>query len=401
VGVHVEHAVDLRGYANCGQEHRPNFAHSAPIIVDVNGDGLLEVVVVGNVYNCGTSPYTSLYEMPFIFKADRSRWSGNGYNWTAIPVPDSQAKPLTQDYGLIENAQPNPAAADLDGDGLLEILYASYDGRVHAYWLDKTEHGDWPYFVYNQAEGFFRFASEPVVADLDDDGKAEVLFASWPQKGGNRVGKLHILNYLGQKLFEVNLPPPHSGDWNGGLGAPTLANVDADADLEVVLGTAHSGVVVYDLPGTQNARILWGTGRGNYQRSGSNLNLNNSFKGTSTAAADSGESFAYTIELHTPGPLVSGVLMTDTLPAGIVYQGGLWASSGSAQESAGTITWTGDVDLDTPVTITFNALANPGNDDPQVVVNTAWIDDGLGQTRSLQAAVIVNGRENYLPMARR
>jgi hypothetical protein len=30
VGVHVDHAVDLRGYADCGVEHRPNFADSAP-----------------------------------------------------------------------------------------------------------------------------------------------------------------------------------------------------------------------------------------------------------------------------------------------------------------------------------------------------------------------------------
>ncbi|MFN8459505.1 MAG: hypothetical protein U0401_33460, partial [Anaerolineae bacterium] len=29
VGVHVDHNVDLRGYANCGTEHRPNFANSA------------------------------------------------------------------------------------------------------------------------------------------------------------------------------------------------------------------------------------------------------------------------------------------------------------------------------------------------------------------------------------
>ncbi|MGQ5491142.1 hypothetical protein ACUH78_20090, partial [Thauera sp. ZXT1-4] len=31
VGVHVDHLVDLRGYAHCGEEHRPNFAHSAPV----------------------------------------------------------------------------------------------------------------------------------------------------------------------------------------------------------------------------------------------------------------------------------------------------------------------------------------------------------------------------------
>jgi hypothetical protein len=52
------------------------------------------------------------------------------------------------------------------------------------------------------------------------------------------------------------------------LAAPTLDNIDSDADLEVVLNTSHSGFVAYDLPGTPNARILWKTGRGNYQRNG-------------------------------------------------------------------------------------------------------------------------------------
>ena len=47
-----------------------------------------------------------------------------------------------------------------------EILFPSYDGRLHAFWLDKTEHGSWPYSVYDSGEGLYRFASEPVVADL-------------------------------------------------------------------------------------------------------------------------------------------------------------------------------------------------------------------------------------------
>jgi hypothetical protein len=269
VGVHVSHQVDLNGFANCGSEHRPNFAHSAPTIADVNGDGVREIVIVGNVYNCGTSPYTDLYEMPFIFRGDRTRWSGNGYDWTAIPVPDSAAAPLSEDYNVIENAMPNPVVADLDNDGFKEILYASYDGRVHAYWLDKTEHGQWPFEVYNPAEGFYRFASEPAVVDLDNNGQAEVIFASWPQKGGNRVGKLHIVSSSGSAIYEVALPPAFSGSYNGALAAPTVANIDLDADYEVVLNTVNAGLVAYDLPGTANARILWGTGRGDYLRAGS------------------------------------------------------------------------------------------------------------------------------------
>jgi len=268
VGVHVDHTVDLRGYAHCGSEHRPNFADSAPTLTDLDDNGVMEVVVVGNVYNCGTNPYTSLYQMPFIFNPDRSRWQAGSFNWTAIPLPDGAAGPLKEDYNFIETVEPNPVIADLDGDGLPEILYASYDGRLHAYWLDKSEHGAWPYRVTKPGEGLVRFASEPVVVDLNNNGTAEVLFASWPQKNSYASGKLTMLDYMGNLLYELDLPAAVNGDWNGGLASPTLANIDLDPDLELVLLSAHSGVLAYDLPESEQATVLWATGRGNWLRSG-------------------------------------------------------------------------------------------------------------------------------------
>lgn len=268
VGVHVDHAVDLRGYAFCGTEHRPNFAAAAPTLADVDTNGVNEVIVTGNVYNCAVGHPPGLFEGLWLFNADRTRWGTGGFNWTAIPLPDGAAAPLTENYGTIENNQPNPVAADLDGDGKLEILFPSYDGRVHAYWLDRTEHGTWPFEVYQPAEGYYRFASEPAVADLDGDGMAEVIFSSWSQKGSNAPGRLYIVSAAGSLIYAVNLPASDGASWNGALGAPTLANIDGDPDLEVVLNTAHSGLVAYDLPGTANAVLLWPTGRGSYFRSG-------------------------------------------------------------------------------------------------------------------------------------
>jgi len=52
----------------------------------------------------------------------------------------------------------------------MEIVYSSYDGRVHAFWLDKTEHGNWPYSVY--AGGAYRFASSRLWP-TERDGYAE------------------------------------------------------------------------------------------------------------------------------------------------------------------------------------------------------------------------------------
>lgn len=266
VGVHVDNAVDLRGYANCGAEHRPNFADSAPAIADLDGDGTREIVVVGNIYNCGVDPYQSLYRMAFVLREDRSRWAGSGFDWTMLPSPPANSAPLSEDYNVIESSVANVVLADLDGAGGKEILFPSYDGRLHAYWLDKTQHGAWPF----KAPGAgIRFISEPSVADLDNDGKAEVMVTTWPQKGGAAVGQLIVLDALGNLLQAVDLPASFpSGNVNGGLAAPTLANIDADPDLEVVIGTIASGVVAYDLPNTANARVLWGTGRGSYLRTG-------------------------------------------------------------------------------------------------------------------------------------
>lgn len=269
VGVWVDLEAETRGWGHCGTEHRPNFCHCPAVVSDVNGDTIPEVVVVGNVHNCATSPYTNLYHGPYIFNPDRSRFQSNGFDWETVPI--DVGAPICESYNIIESCMPNPVVVDMDGDGFKEILFASNNGKVHCFRLDKTEHHNWPYSVYNPAEGVYRFASEPVVADLDNDGYAEVIFASWAQKGSFETGKVHILNHQGTPIHETALPPAFgSPDWNGALPSPTLADIDGDPDLELVLNTAHSGLVAYDLPGTANARILWGTGRGNYHRTGSN-----------------------------------------------------------------------------------------------------------------------------------
>jgi len=400
VGVHVDHSVDIRGYAQCGTEHRPNFAASAPVIVDVNRDGSQEAIVVGNVYNCGTSPYTSLYEIPYILNSDRTRWSKAGFDWTEIPLPDSNAAPLTENWEIIENNQPNAVAADLDGDGFFEILHSSYDGRMHAYWLDKTEHGSWPYSVFNPAEGFYRFASEPTIADLDADGHAEVVFASWVEKGSNQTGYLHILDYLGNPLQVVSLPDALGNpDWNGALAAPTLANIDADPDIEVILNTAHSGLVAYDLPGTSQARLIWPTGRGNYQRSGSYLHgdLTGSRKQVSRHFASPGDLLTYTIHLMNSGPAFPSASMTDTLPVGVQFAGSLHATSGVVGYSNGTVTWNGSIATNGTVQISFQALVDNIGAGSYLITNLANLDDGFGNQMTLSAYIVIDGFGMYLP----
>lgn len=271
VGIWESLATEIRGWGECSgvraESYRTNFADGPAVIADVDRNGRNEVVVTGNVYDCAVGHPPGKYNGLYIFNSDRSRFNNGTHNWETLPV-DTGA-PLSEDWNVIESARTNPVVVDIDGDGRKEILYSSYDGRVHAFWLDKTEHHSWPFSVYSAAEGTYRFASEPAVADLDHDGHAEILVASWTQKGSGKTGKLHILNSRGVPQKEVDLPLAFgSPDWNGALAAPTLANIDDDGDLELVLNSAHSGVLAYDLPGTANATVLWATGRGSYLRNG-------------------------------------------------------------------------------------------------------------------------------------
>jgi hypothetical protein len=97
---------------------------------------------------------------------------------------------------------------------------------------------------------------------------AEVLFTSWGENGNGESGRLYVLDHRGEQLFGMVLPAARSGNWSGGLAAPTLADIDGDGELEIVVNTSAAGVVAYDLPGTRAARTLWPTGRGSYRRAG-------------------------------------------------------------------------------------------------------------------------------------
>ena len=241
-------------------------------IADVNMDGSNEIVIVGVVFsNPDDYDYQALYTTPFIYNLDRTRFKDAYWNWENS-LPQS-GTPLINDWTVMPLKRTNPVVVDLDGDGKKEILSSSFDGKLHCYWLDKTEHGNWPFSVYDSAEGRFRFSSEPVVADLDSDGSLEVIFTSWPQYYSNTGGHLFILDHQGTLLHKISLPYGDNGDvgaldYDGCLAAPTIGDVDGDGQVEIILGTVYAGLVVYDLPGAVLGSAPWPTGRHDYARTG-------------------------------------------------------------------------------------------------------------------------------------
>ncbi|MEP7190800.1 MAG: hypothetical protein ABI901_16540, partial [Roseiflexaceae bacterium] len=237
----------------------------------------------------------------------------------------------------------------------------------------------------------------------DNDGRAEVIFGTWPRNGGRRVGKIIVADWQGNLLQQLALPAPLSTDanaWNGVLGAPTLANIDADADLELVVGTVSTGIVAYDLPGSASARVLWGTGRGSFLRTGAQ-SPPTTFTMSAPTPVHPGDLVDFKLVLSDPiaTPLLA-LQLTDSLPSGLsLVPGSLAASSGTPSASGDTISWNGALRSGKPITITFQAQVSAAISSTTVLINQAQLTGG--RTTTFSSALIVNGQGVWLPALRR
>jgi FG-GAP repeat len=137
------------------------------------------------------------------------------------------------------------------------------DGSVYA--IGPTGRRLWRFdYARGRAE---TFASEVVAADLNRDGRPELVFGTYGSR--RRSGRLVVLNARGRKLFDVRLRRQGSdGDGIGVPAAPSIADLDGDGRLEIVLTTFDHGIDVYRVPGSGTNALAWPTGRGGLLRAG-------------------------------------------------------------------------------------------------------------------------------------
>lgn len=227
-----------------------HFTHSKAVIADLDGNGKNEVAVVGDVHDRadeGKTILPHLYQELFLFNGDRSRYNAA---WSVEPAVKEGplCPPTDNDWETMDRCMPDPVCADLDGDGKLEILYPDYSGKLNCFWLDHTQHGSWPINVYDGST--MEYASAPTVRDLNGDGKPEVIFTTYTQKTGTKKGRLCIADANGTLLQQVELPGAADTSHtvpNGCMAAPVVCDMDGDGKLEIVLQTYLAGITVYDL----------------------------------------------------------------------------------------------------------------------------------------------------------
>ncbi len=235
---------------------------------DMDGDGKKELVFTsmildgGLVMRNGVNSYDGIarYFTTFILNTDRTRYKNEakGFDWTQMPRDIGEIVTLCTAPSYLSVPDISPVTADIDWDGNKEIIFTSFDGKVHCFSLDGTEHGAWPYSLDTRETQVKTFATKPTVADVNGDGMPEVIFGTYTESNQTTVrGRLYVLDGAGRELASIAVPimwgldairPPMTVDRDyadGIFGQPSVADVDGDGRPEIIVTTFNCGVCVY------------------------------------------------------------------------------------------------------------------------------------------------------------
>ncbi|MBZ0111593.1 MAG: FG-GAP-like repeat-containing protein, partial [Thermoanaerobaculia bacterium] len=200
-------------------------SRSTPTLADLDGDADLDAIIgesLGTLLffeNTGSSRVPAFLEI-----------SGSANPFAGIPM---------------DSDHPRAASSDLDGDGDLDILVGMYDGTM--VFLENTGASTSPVFLVSGTASPFSgidvgYLASPALADIDDDGDADLVVGSqegtlkYFQNSGNSSAPVFVeITGSANPFSTINVQ---------GSSQPTLSDLDEDDDLDLLLGSS-SGLVRY------------------------------------------------------------------------------------------------------------------------------------------------------------
>ncbi|MEY2567813.1 MAG: hypothetical protein QOE35_2342 [Actinomycetota bacterium] len=146
----------------------------------------------------------------------------------------------------------SPTLGNLDGDPALEIVIGSLDGKVYAYNPDGSRLTGWPRRLDAPSTPTAPINGTPAIGDVDGNGSNDVVI-------GSDNGWVFAFGAGGQILpgwpqftgYNADYPSHCSTDaCTGVVGSPTLADLDNDGRLEVIVGSFSHKIYVWRADGS-------------------------------------------------------------------------------------------------------------------------------------------------------
>lgn len=210
---------------------------STPLVADLNGDGVYEIVVNSDItanaaYGLSTGGIVHVIE-PYMMSCVPG--------WTT--QVGTTRLPVLRGYFEEQVLWSSPQIADLAGDGTLQIVYGTgnffQDGRGE-YVRVRNADGSVRYTLTSHG----RVNSAPLVADIDGDGRQEIVAATLD-------GYVEAWNWRGERIFSTQV---HTfGD--GGVSqpiftAPLAVDLNGDGRMEIIVASG-SQVSILNSSGQQ------------------------------------------------------------------------------------------------------------------------------------------------------
>ncbi|WP_369178905.1 beta strand repeat-containing protein [Candidatus Thiodubiliella endoseptemdiera] len=205
--------------------------YSTPILADIDGDGDLDLVV-------GERNGTLKY------------YQNTGT--TSSPAYKAKTGGNNPFNGIDVGGYSSPTLADIDGDGDLDLVVGENNGTLK-YYQNTSSTSNPAYEAKTGGSNPFNgidvgYSSSPTLADIDGDGDLDLVV-------GENNGTLKYYQNTGttsNPAYEVKTGDsnPFNGIDVGYSSKPTLADIDGDGDLDLVVGEFYGTLKYYQNTGT-------------------------------------------------------------------------------------------------------------------------------------------------------
>lgn len=140
-----------------------------------------------------------------------------------------------------------PLVADIDGDGKKEIIFGTKKGRLFVldlesgikWFYDSNETVDEVELMFLDTDIVSSIGAPPNVGDINGDGKNEVVF-------GSELGMLYVLNDKGKLLWKYKAGGPIRGQ-------VLLCDLYGDNDVKIIFGCEDNKLYVLNSQG----KLVW------------------------------------------------------------------------------------------------------------------------------------------------